>query len=391
MNPAANPAPSATRGVMHPVLSGVGAALPSRVIGNDHFLPLDATDAWITRRTGIRTRHRLGPGETLADLAERAAREALADAGRHPHEVDHVLVCTITPDRITPGIAPELAARLGADGPPAIDLNAACSGFVYALDHACALVETGRAGCVLVCAAEALSRITDHHDRSTAVLFGDAAGAVVVTAHPTAERPVFLLGSDGRHTELLYADRDERLLRMEGREVFEFAVDNMTEQTRKVLGAGGIGLDDVDLFIGHQANARILLAVAAELGLPDARVEIAVDSVGNTSSASIPHALWQARERGRLPAGARIVMAAFGAGFVWGAGLMRWKTDRPQHDRTHRRDSDSSEDDRMHRPDSDGSAYDRTHHPETDSHEHDRTHHTPTVNPSDQGDTPCQR
>lgn len=156
-------------------IAGVGAALPSAVLGNDHFAPLDTSHEWIVKRTGIHTRHWLGPGETLADLAEQASREALADAGRSAHEIDHVVVSTVTPDRVTPGIAPELATRLGAPGPPALDLNAACAGFLYALDYGCALIETGRAHCVLVCAAEALSRITDRTDRSTAVLFGDAA------------------------------------------------------------------------------------------------------------------------------------------------------------------------------------------------------------------------
>ncbi|WP_445283523.1 3-oxoacyl-ACP synthase III family protein [Streptomyces sp. DSM 118148] len=312
---------------MTATISGLGAALPDTVIGNEHFAHLHTDHEWIVKRTGIHTRHWLSPDQSLAALAERASRQALADSGRSAHEVDHVLVSTITPDRITPGIAPELAARLGAPNPPAVDLNAACAGFLYGLDHACALIESGRARCVLVCAAEALSRITDVTDRSTAVLFGDAAGAVVITRDGSedGERPCFLLGSDGTHTELLYADREERVLRMSGREVYEFAVANMAEQTRKVLGARGLGWDDIALFIGHQANARILRAVAAELGVPDDRTLINVDQVGNTSSASIPFALWQARDAGRLRPGDRIVMAAFGAGFVWGAGVVRWK------------------------------------------------------------------
>ncbi|WP_406327076.1 3-oxoacyl-ACP synthase III family protein [Streptomyces sp. NBC_00203] len=308
-------------------IAGVGAALPSAVLGNDHFAPLDTSHEWIVKRTGIHTRHWLGPGETLADLAEQASREALADAGRSAHEIDHVVVSTVTPDRVTPGIAPELATRLGAPGPPALDLNAACAGFLYALDYGCALIETGRAHCVLVCAAEALSRITDRTDRSTAVLFGDAAGAVVLssTGADGSERPRFLLGSDGRHTDLLYADLEDRVLRMSGREVYEFAVDTMAGQTRKVLAECGLTTADIDCFIGHQANVRILRAVAAALDIPQARSQISIDKVGNTSSASIPFALWQARGAGRLRPGDRIVMAAFGAGFVWGAGVIRWK------------------------------------------------------------------
>lgn len=312
---------------MTAVLAGVGAALPPTVVDNDHFTPLGTTHRWIVKRTGIHTRHWLGPGEPLVDLAEVAARRALADAGRDAHEVDQVIVSTITPDRITPGVAPELAARLGAPHPPAVDLNAACAGFVYALDHACAQIETGRARCVLVCAAEALSRITDHTDRSTAVLFGDAAGAAVVgvdQAAPAAtERPSFLLGSDGRHADLLYADWQERALRMDGREVYEFAVATMAGQTRKLLDSRGLGVADVGLFVAHQANARILAAVAAELGLPATRTALTIDEAGNTSSASIPLTL--ARHAGRLRHGDRVVLAAFGAGFVWGTGVIRWK------------------------------------------------------------------
>ncbi|MFF7726642.1 3-oxoacyl-ACP synthase III family protein [Streptomyces sp. NPDC008001] len=313
-------------------IAGVGAALPATVLGNDHFIPLGTSHEWIVKRTGIHTRHWLGPGETLAGLAEQACREALADAGRDAREVDHVVVSTVTPDRITPGIAPGLATRLGAPNPPALDLNAACAGFLYALDHACAQIESGRARCVLVCAAEALSRITDTTDRSTAVLFGDAAGAVVVTpAGPgSGERPSFRLGSDGRHEDLLYADPTDRLLRMSGREVYEFAVGTMVEQTRAVLAGCGLSLADVGLFIGHQANARILRAVAAELGVPASRTEISIEHVGNTSSASIPFALRQARKGGRLRPGDRIAMAAFGAGFVWGAGVIRWKALPPE-------------------------------------------------------------
>ncbi|MET9413986.1 beta-ketoacyl-ACP synthase III [Streptomyces klenkii] len=314
-------------------IAGVGAALPATVLGNDHFTPLGTSHEWIVKRTGIHSRHWLGPGESLTGLAEQACREALADAGRDARDVDHVVVATITPDRITPGIAPGLATRLGAPHPPALDLNAACAGFLYALDHACAQIESGRARCVLVCAAEALSRITDTTDRSTAVLFGDAAGAVVVTpAGPGAgERPAFRLGSDGRHEDLLYTDPDDRLLRMSGREVYEFAVGTMAEQTRAVLTGCGLTLADVGLFIGHQANARILRAVAAELGVPPSRTEISIENVGNTSSASIPFALRQARNRGRLHPGDRIVMAAFGAGFVWGAGVIRWRAPSPAH------------------------------------------------------------
>jgi 3-oxoacyl-[acyl-carrier-protein] synthase-3 len=308
-------------------LFGVGTALPEHRLGNDHFAErLDTTDEWIVRRTGIRSRYRLNGRQTLADIAVEACEEALADAGRHGEEVDHVIVSTMTPDRLTPGLAPEVALRIGAHRAGAVDVNAACAGFLYALDQAAALVESGRAQVVLVVGAEALSRITDSADRGTAVLFGDGAGAVVVAAGEL-ERGcgAFELRSDGTHADLLYATRDERLLRMEGREVYRHAVARMVEATRAALDRAGLTADDIDLFVAHQANARILEATAAELGVPHERVALNVDRVANTSSASIPLALAQAERDGLLAPGATIALAAFGAGFVWGAGIASWK------------------------------------------------------------------
>jgi 3-oxoacyl-[acyl-carrier-protein] synthase III len=308
-------------------LFGVGTALPEHRLGNDHFTArLDTTDEWIVRRTGIRERYYLNGRQTLADLAVDACEAALADAGRDGHEVDHVIVSTITPDRITPGLAPEVAMRIGANGAGAVDVNAACAGFLYALDQAAALVESGRARVVLVVGAEALSRLTDGGDRGTAVLFGDGAGAVVV-AGGELERGcgAFELRSDGAHGDLLYAGRDERLLRMEGREVYRHAVARMVQATREALDRSGLGVDDVDLFVAHQANARIIEAAAAELGVDRTRVALNLDRVANTSSASIPLALAQAEADGVLRPGATVALAAFGAGFVWGAGIVGWK------------------------------------------------------------------
>jgi 3-oxoacyl-[acyl-carrier-protein] synthase-3 len=308
-------------------LFGVGTALPEYRLGNDHFAArLDTNDEWIVRRTGIRSRYWLNGRQTLADLAVDASEAALADAGRRGDEVDHVIVSTITPDRITPGLAPEVALRIGAREAGAIDVNAACAGFIYALDHAAALIESGRANVVLVVGAEALSRITDAGDRGTAVLFGDGAGAVVV-AGGALERGcgIFELRSDGAHADLLYASRDERLLRMEGREVYRHAVARMVEATRTALDRAGMTADDLDLFVAHQANARIIEAAAAELGVPPEKVVMNVDRVANTSSASIPLALDQAERDGLLAPGATIALAAFGAGFVWGAGIVSWK------------------------------------------------------------------
>jgi 3-oxoacyl-[acyl-carrier-protein] synthase III len=308
-------------------LFGVGTSLPEYRLGNDHFAArLDTTDEWIVHRTGIRSRYRLNGRQTLADLAVEASEAALADAGRRGEEVDHVIVSTITPDRITPGLAPEVALRIGAREAGAIDVNAACAGFIYALDQAAALVESGRASVVLVVGAEALSRITDSGDRGTAVLFGDGAGAVVV-AGGELERGcgAFELRSDGTHADLLYASRDERLLRMEGREVYRHAVARMVESMGAALDRAGMTAGDLDLFVAHQANARIIEAAAAELGVPHEKIALNIDRVANTSSASIPLALAQAERDGLLEPGATVGLAAFGAGFVWGAGIVSWK------------------------------------------------------------------
>jgi 3-oxoacyl-[acyl-carrier-protein] synthase-3 len=309
-------------------LFGVGAALPERTITNAELeTRLDTTDAWIVRRTGIRERRHLAPDEPLAGLAADACAAALADAGREAAEVDHVIVSTITADRVTPGLAPDVALRIGARRAAAVDVNAACAGFLYALDQAAALVETGRARVVLVCGAEALSRLMDHGDRGTAVLFGDGAGAVVVAAshHARGCGGGFVLGADGTQADLLYAEADERMLRMEGREVYRHAVARMVQATRQALERSGLDVDDVDLFVAHQANARIIETAAAELGVDRARVALNLDRVANTSSASIPLALAQAERDGQLRPGATVALAAFGAGFVWGAGIVGWK------------------------------------------------------------------
>lgn len=310
---------------------GIGAALPDHVVTNaDLEQRLDTTDEWIVRRTGIRERRYLAPDEPLADLAAQACLLALDDAGRTASEVDQVIVSTFTPDRITPGLAPEVARIIGADHASAVDINAACAGFLYALDQAAALVESGRASVVLVCGAEALSRVTDHDDRSTAVIFGDGAGAVVVAGGEDLDLGIggFVLGSDGEQADLLYAERDEAVLRMEGREVYRHAVRRMVGASREALARAGRTVDDIDLFVAHQANVRIVETAASELGLPREKVAINVDRTANTSSASIPLALKRAEEDGMLEPGATIALAAFGAGFVWGAGIVSWKERR---------------------------------------------------------------
>lgn len=306
---------------------GIGSALPEHVVRNADFEAyLETTDDWIVRRTGIRERRHLNGSRTLTDLAVEACNAALADAGRDACEVDHVIVSTLTPDRLMPGMAPGVADAIGANGAGAVDVNAACSGFLFALDQAAALVESGRSKLAIVCGAEALSRITDRNDRGTAILFADGAAAVVVGGGELERGCApFVLHSDGVHGDLLYADADERLLRMEGQEVYRHAVERMAEATCEALERAGVAVAEVDLFVAHQANARIIEAVARRLRMPMEKVFLNVDAVANTSSASIPLALHQAEREGRLKPGDTVALAAFGAGFVWGAGVLSWK------------------------------------------------------------------
>jgi 3-oxoacyl-[acyl-carrier-protein] synthase-3 len=307
---------------------GVGAALPEQVVTNDDLTrTLDTNDEWIVRRTGIRTRHWLADDEALAPLAGEACLRALADAGREPEEVDRLIVATLTPDRAMPGLAPVVAGRIGARmGIAAYDVNAACAGFCLALDEAAAAVESGRSQVAIVCAAEGMSRLLDKGDRSTAILFGDGAGAVVV-AGGELEGGIgqFVHGADPTLEDALYANADDRVIRMAGQTVYRHAVARMVEATRDALTLSGLTIDDVDLFVAHQANARIIQAVAAEQGVPEEKVMIDVDRCANTSSATIPLALERAERDGRLRPGDTVVLTALGAGFVWSAGVVRWK------------------------------------------------------------------
>jgi 3-oxoacyl-[acyl-carrier-protein] synthase-3 len=302
---------------------GLGTALPPHAVANAEVAARIGVDAeWIERRTGIASRRRLAPGERLSDLAGAAARAALADAATAAEDVDLILVATFTADELTPAMAPLVAHALGSDA-SAVDLNAACTGFLSGLDLAAGAVESGRAGHVLLVAAEALSRVTDHDDRRTAGLFGDGAGAVVVGPGGGSLAPV-VLRSAGEHAALIVARRDEGLVRMKGHETFLVATAALVEATLDACRAAGTALEDLDLFVYHQANRRILDAVAERLGLGRWRVVDAIADHGNTSAASIPLALAHARDTGQLRRGDRVLLGAVGAGFAYGAGVLTW-------------------------------------------------------------------
>jgi 3-oxoacyl-[acyl-carrier-protein] synthase-3 len=318
-------------------VAGVGAWLPDDVVTNDDLArTLDTSDEWIASRTGIRRRHVADASDATSDLAVRAATLALADAGVTAADLSAVVVATTTPDHPISGVAPIVASRLGIEV-AAFDLNAACSGFVYGLRIAGGLAASGE-GPVLLIGAETLTRFTDGDDRDTAVLFGDGAGAVVLQAADDAELGPFDLGSDGSDPSMLWAEAGgsrlpadasvvaerRHFISMRGREVYRFAVQRMTESSRSVLDAAALTVADVDLFVGHQANLRILEGVATRLGFDPAALHITVDRHGNTSAASIPLALADAQQAGRLRDGDRVLLTAFGAGLTWGACLLTW-------------------------------------------------------------------
>lgn len=322
-------------------IAGIGAHLPAQVVTNDDLAQvLDTSDEWIRTRTGIRQRHVLAPEEATSDLAADAAKEALADAGLGIEDISAIVVATTTPDHTVPGVAPLVAAKLGSEA-AAFDVNAACSGFLYGLRVGAGMVATGD-GAVLVVGAESLSRIVDPTDRSVAVLFGDGAGAAVLVADDTAALGPFVLGADGTDPEMLWArsggtrhpfdqtvlQERTHFLTMRGGDVYRNAIARMVAASRDVLARAGLQIDDLDLFVGHQANVRILDAVAQRLGLPVDRSHVTVDQHGNTSAASIPLALADARDRGRLTPGNTVLMAAFGAGLTWGACLVAWQPSR---------------------------------------------------------------
>jgi len=330
--PARALAPAPPRGA---AVTAVGAAVPARVVPNAPIAKrIGVDERWIVTRTGVRERRVAEPGERLADYAVAAARRALAASGTAAHDVDLILVATMSHERLTPNAAPEVASRIGADGAGAMDVGAACSGFVSALALAAAQIEAGRADTVLVIGADLMTRLTDRRDRGTAALFGDGAGAVVVGASRGARVGPAILGSDGAHGELVTAERAEGVVRMQGQDTFRHAVARLAESTVAAAGAAGCSLDEVELFAYHQANARILRAVAQRLGLDSDRVLECIDRYGNTSAATIPLALAEAERSGRLRPGTRVLLAAFGGGLTWAATVLEWGHD-PEDDDGH--------------------------------------------------------
>jgi len=306
-------------------ISGLGVALPRKVIPNGPIADrLGVDESWIVQRTGIRERRAAGPGERLADFAVLAGARALAAADLVPSEVDLVLVATMSNEELTPGAAPRVAAALGVGDAGAIDLNAACNGFVSALSVGCAQIESGRARTVLVIGADLMTRLTDPDDRTTAALFGDGAGAIVLGGAERGRVGPIVLGSDGDHAELIRADREEGLMRVQGHDTFRHAVERMCEVSLGAAAAAGLELADIDLFVYHQANARILRAIGAQLMLAPEEMVDCIGRYGNTSAATIPLALEEADQAGSLREGSRVLLAAFGGGLTWGATVVEW-------------------------------------------------------------------
>jgi 3-oxoacyl-[acyl-carrier-protein] synthase-3 len=317
------------------VLAGIGGYLPPRIVTNDELArTLDTSDAWIRERTGIGERRIVGEGESCASMATAAALQALERAGAGPGDVDAIILATATPDQAFPSTAVRVQAALGVTGGFGFDVSAACSGFVYALSIADSMIRSGQIRAALVIGSEVYSRIVDWTDRGTCVLFGDGAGAVYVRAavsDDTEGRGILSthLHAEGRHGDLLYIDgavgRRDRPghLKMNGREIFRHAVGKLAAAVDEALAANGLGHDDVDWLVPHQANRRIIDAMGKKLGLPPERVVVTVDRHANTSAASIPLALAEAYGDGRIKPGELVLMEALGGGLTWGSALVR--------------------------------------------------------------------
>jgi 3-oxoacyl-[acyl-carrier-protein] synthase-3 len=314
-------------------ITGLGTYAPDRVLTNDELAELvDTSDEWITERTGIKERRIAAPEQAMTDLALPAARTALERAGVEPEEIDLIIVATVTPDMMFPTTGSLLGDLLPAPNAAAYDLLAGCTGFVYALAQAHAMVSTGLANKALVVGGDVLSKILDWTDRSTLVLFGDGAGAVVLERVEEGGFVGFELGADGGGGEYLWLpgsgsrtfENPDKLVKMNGREVFKFATRVMVTSAEALLGEVGKTIDDVDVYVPHQANTRIIDYAARKLGIAEDRVIVNVDKYGNTSSGSIPLALGDAEADGRLQAGSLVLMTGMGAGLTWGSALIEW-------------------------------------------------------------------
>ena len=315
------PAPPRTATIL-----GLGHYLPTEIVPNGHIADrIGVDDHWIVKRTGIHSRRRAAANEGTNDLAVFAGRRALQDAGTDPRDLDYVIVATMSPDEITPNAAPRVAHALGAERAAAFDIGAACTGFLAGLAQAAAMIEVGRARRILLIGAEKLTRITDFDDKKTGMLFGDGAGAVVLgpTESGTGIGPIDL-SADGGLADTIVATPEDPFIRMDGISTFKIAVKRLSESTIYAVSAAGIELDDIDLFVYHQANSRIIKAVGERLELDPAKVADYIAQLGNTSAASIPLTLSLSREDGRLRPGHKVLIAAIGAGFTWGAGVMEW-------------------------------------------------------------------
>jgi 3-oxoacyl-[acyl-carrier-protein] synthase-3 len=319
------------------VIRGCGAYLPAKVVTNDELARLvDTSDAWIVERTGIKERHIAAEGELTSDLGVAAARRALEAAEVDARDVDLIILATSTPDQTFPATAVTIQAALGATQGAAFDMQAVCSGFVYALTTADNFLKSGQHKRALVIGSETFSRILDWEDRTTCVLFGDGAGAVLLEAQRSAGRPEdrgiigSVLRSDGRYKNMLYVDggpsssKSVGHLRMQGREVFRFAVSAIAEVIDDTLKAYDLSPENIDWFVPHQANKRILDGTAKKLGIPPEKIVMTLEKHGNTSAASIPLALDTAVKDGRLKRGNLVLMEAMGGGFTWGSVLARW-------------------------------------------------------------------
>lgn len=325
------------QGPIRSVVSGLGSYLPKRIVSNaDLEKSLETTDEWIVQRTGIRQRHVAGDDEPTSRLGLFAAKAALADAGLRPNDLDLVIVATSTPDYTFPAVAVQIQAELGMTRGAAFDLQAVCSGFVFAVATADKFLTSGSHRRALVIGAETFSRLLDWSDRTTCVLFGDGAGAIVLEAEPgqgtTSDRGVLTshLRSDGRHRDKLYVDggpsttRSVGHLRMAGREVFRHAVGMVADVVTDAFAATGTSGEDLDWFVPHQANRRIIEASAEKLAIAPSKVVCTVDRHANTSAASIPLALSVARDDGRIKRGDLVMIEAMGGGFTWASALIRW-------------------------------------------------------------------